>query len=195
MLLRCLMDAHDGGLNQLIVNIWTGVQFCEVVLWWCFCGVRIFNILFYFVVRFADGKNLLDVVCVDCKLTWSLKLCITSARITSVTTRTSRITKNCKTEKKLAIKISVQMTFLSWRHSSKTTDPLWTHLLTTNRRQRCSLRAPRQPRNPVTMVIPPATSRRLAAKRDGKDWGREDRSACVKDSQTPTPNKPHPPSF
>lgn len=67
--------------------------------------------------------------------------------------------------------------------------------LTMNNRQRCSLRAPRQPRKPVTMVIPPATSSRLAAERDGKDRGREENSACVKDSQTPTPNKPHPPSF
>lgn len=64
-----------------------------------------------------------------------------------------------------------------------------------NNRQRCSFRAPRQPRKPVTIVMPPATSSRLAAERDGKDRGREENSVCLKDSQTPTPNKPHPPSF
>lgn len=64
-----------------------------------------------------------------------------------------------------------------------------------NNKQRCSFSAPRQPRKPVTIVIPPATSSRLAAERDGKDSGREENSACVKDSHTPMPNKPHPPSF
>lgn len=63
-----------------------------------------------------------------------------------------------------------------------------------NSRQRCSFNAPRQPRKPVTMVMPPATSSRLAADKDGKDKGREENSAWVKDSQTPTPNRPHPPS-
>lgn len=43
--------------------------------------------------------------------------------------------------------------------------------------------------------MPPATSSKLAAERDGKDRGREENSVCVKDSQTPTPNRPHPPSF
>jgi len=66
--------------------------------------------------------------------------------------------------------------------------------LTMNNRQRCSFRAPRQPRKPVTMVMPPATSSRLAAESDGKDTGREENSAWVKDSQTPMPNRPHPPS-
>lgn len=67
--------------------------------------------------------------------------------------------------------------------------------LTMNNRQRCFLSAPSVPKNPVTMVMPPATSSRLAAERDGKERGREENAACVKDSQTPTPNKPHPPSF
>lgn len=51
------------------------------------------------------------------------------------------------------------------------------------------------PRKPVIIVIPPATSSRLAAERDGNESGREENSDCVKDSQTPTPNRPHPPSF
>lgn len=67
--------------------------------------------------------------------------------------------------------------------------------LTMNKRQRCSFRAPRQPRKPVTIVIPPATRSRFAAERDGKDRGREENSDWVKESQTPTPNKPHPPSY
>ena len=67
-------------------------------------------------------------------------------------------------------------------------------LITVIRRQRCSFRAPRQPRKPVTMVTPPATSSRLAAEREGKDSGREENSAWVKDSHTPTPNRPQPPS-
>lgn len=61
-------------------------------------------------------------------------------------------------------------------------------------RQHCSFRAPMQPRKPVTMVMPPATSSRLAADSDGKDRGREENSACVKESHTPTPNRPQPPS-
>ena len=68
-------------------------------------------------------------------------------------------------------------------------------LLTVINRQRCSFRAPRQPRKPVTIVTPPATSNRLAAEREGKDTGREENSAWVKESHTPTPNKPHPPSW
>lgn len=67
--------------------------------------------------------------------------------------------------------------------------------LTMNIRQRCSFRAPRQPRKPVTIVMPPAVRSRFAAERDGKDRGREENSDWVKESQTPTPNKPHPPSY
>lgn len=62
-------------------------------------------------------------------------------------------------------------------------------------KQRCSFRAPRQPRKPVTIVMPPATRSRFAAERDGKDRGREENSDWVKESHTPTPNKPHPPSY
>lgn len=37
-------------------------------------------------------------------------------------------------------------------------------------------------------------SSRLAAESEGKDSGRDENSDCVKASQTPTPNKPHPPN-
>lgn len=67
--------------------------------------------------------------------------------------------------------------------------------LTVISRQRCSFRAPRQPRKPVTMVTPPATRSRFAAESEGKDSGREENSDWVNDSHTPTPNRPHPPSY
>lgn len=118
--------------------------------------------------------------------TSSWKMCTTSARVTSVTTSTSRIPKNCRAERR----VTCHHTGSPSQHLRRPP-----RFLTVIRRQRCSLRAPRQPRKPVTMVMPPATSSRLAAESDGKDRGREENSAWVKDSQTPTPNKPHPPSF
>ena len=142
-------------------------------------------------------------------LTFSWKMCITTTSITSVKTKSRRMTKNCRPEKSSwkaacsSLPLSVTSILLAIKYKHTLTEKYKEYLkhslsfepLTMNNRQRCSLSAPRQPKNPVTMVMPPATSSRLAAERDGKESGREENSACVKDSQTPTPNKPHPPSL
>lgn len=66
---------------------------------------------------------------------------------------------------------------------------------TLRRRHLFSLMAPRQPKNPVTMTILPRVMMRLAAESDGKEGERVAKLPWDTESQRPTPNNPHPPSW